>query len=110
MGEGSAWGWVTSAGGRLVVAEYGVVLTIPSGALPPDTRQQFYVTVDSCAGNTPTLTDRQVCSFYHNSILITFTMNLISVMEPKEYGYVTNITSTFLLYRLSYFCLQLKKC
>ncbi|KAK8377238.1 hypothetical protein O3P69_013704 [Scylla paramamosain] len=60
MGEGSsAWGTVTSAGGRLIVAEHGVVLTIPSGALPADVRQQFYVTVDSCAGNTPALTDRQ---------------------------------------------------
>lgn len=60
MGEGSsAWGTVTSAGGRLIVAEHGVVLTIPSGALPADARQQFYVTVDSCAGNTPALTDRQ---------------------------------------------------
>ena len=60
LGEGSAWGTVTSAGGRLIVAEYGVVLTIPSGALPADGRQQFYVTVESCAGHTPTLTDRQV--------------------------------------------------
>lgn len=72
MGEGSAWGTVTSAGGRLVVAEYGVVLTIPSGALPPDTRQQFYVTVDSCAGNTPTLTDRQVCSFVIASLINSY--------------------------------------
>ena len=50
------------------MAEYGVVLTIPSGALPADAHQQFYVTVDSCAGNTPALTDRQVNSL--NSIFI----------------------------------------
>lgn len=59
-GEGAAWGVVTSAGGRLVVAEYGVVLTIPGGALPQDTRQQLYVSVSPNLHHAPNLTDRQV--------------------------------------------------
>ncbi|XP_071551464.1 netrin receptor UNC5C isoform X2 [Panulirus ornatus] len=58
-GEGAAWGVVTSAGGRLVVAEYGVVLTIPDGALPQDTRQQLYVSVSPNFHHAPDLTDRQ---------------------------------------------------
>ncbi|KAG7176925.1 Netrin receptor UNC5C-like, partial [Homarus americanus] len=57
--EGAAWGMMTSVGGRLVVAEYGVVLTIPSGALPPDTRQQVYVSVGPNLHPAPALTDRQ---------------------------------------------------
>lgn len=77
VGEGSAWGTVTSAGGRLVVAEYGVVLTIPSDALPADGHQQFYVTVDSCAGDTPTLTDRQV---YPLSNIMFIIITIIIIM------------------------------
>lgn len=57
--EGAAWGVMTSTGGRLVVAEYGVVLTIPSGALPPEVRQQIYVSVAPNLHPTLNLTDRQ---------------------------------------------------
>ncbi|XP_068223501.1 uncharacterized protein [Palaemon carinicauda] len=58
-GDGTSWGMMTAAGGRLVVSEYGVVLTIPAGALPPETRQPVYVTVTPHPHHAPHLTDRQ---------------------------------------------------
>ncbi|XP_069999606.1 netrin receptor UNC5C isoform X2 [Penaeus vannamei] len=56
--DGAAWGVMTAAGGRLVVGEYGVVLTVPEGALPPEARQQMYIGVMPNA-HVPKLTDRQ---------------------------------------------------
>ncbi|KAK4297833.1 hypothetical protein Pmani_029784 [Petrolisthes manimaculis] len=58
-GEGCAWGVVTAAGGRLEVEGHGVVLTIPSGALPPDTRQTLFVAVAPKPVRTLALTERQ---------------------------------------------------
>lgn len=42
-----------------MVGEYGVVLTVPEGALPPEARQQMYIGVMPNA-HVPKLTDRQV--------------------------------------------------
>lgn len=74
--EGAAWVEVTAAGGRLAVPEYGVVLTVPAGALPPETSQQVYVSVMPSSCRTPALTERQVrqallgCQMYVRIILM----------------------------------------
>ncbi|CAL4079276.1 unnamed protein product [Meganyctiphanes norvegica] len=57
--EGAAWGVVTSDGGRLVIPECGVTLTIPEGALAPDTQEELYVAVVPQPHSFPNLNERQ---------------------------------------------------
>ena len=55
---GVAWGKITTTGGRLEIPEYGVMLTIPEGALPPGTQRLMYIAVTFNQG--PTLGETQV--------------------------------------------------
>ncbi|XP_066944513.1 LOW QUALITY PROTEIN: netrin receptor UNC5B-like [Macrobrachium rosenbergii] len=57
--DGMTWGVMTSSGGRLSLAEYGVALTIPEGALPRDTCHQIYIAAKSHPQSGPPLSDRQ---------------------------------------------------
>ncbi|XP_066986698.1 netrin receptor UNC5B-like isoform X1 [Macrobrachium rosenbergii] len=77
-GDGTAWGVMTASGGRLVVSEYGVVLTIPAGALPPETRQPVYVTVTPHPHHAPRLTDRQTLL----SPVVTCGPSNVSLLKP----------------------------
>ena len=58
---GVAWGKITNVGGRLEIPEYGVMLTIPEGALPPETQRLMYIAVTFNLG--PQLGERQVRFF-----------------------------------------------
>ncbi|KAK7084089.1 Netrin receptor unc5c [Halocaridina rubra] len=57
--DGMAWGIMTASGGRLVMAEYGLTLTIPEGALSRDSCQQVYIAVKAHPQNGPPLNERQ---------------------------------------------------
>lgn len=59
-GEGIVWEDVGSSGGRLVVPEYGVSLTVPEGSIPSDKTCKLFLAVLPNAHFTPSLTERQV--------------------------------------------------
>ena len=57
---GAAWSVLGSSGGRIIVADCGVSLTVPEGALPPDEMQKLYIAVVTRPKNPPVLSDKQV--------------------------------------------------
>ncbi|XP_047737990.1 netrin receptor UNC5C [Hyalella azteca] len=58
-GEGTVWEEFGSSGGRLIVPEYGVSLTVPQGSIPHDKKCKLYLSVLPYAHCLPMQTERQ---------------------------------------------------
>ena len=67
--EAVVWEMMGHSGGRLVVPDYGVSLTIPEGSIPQDTNYKLYVGVLLRVNISTALTERQVrmCSVVYFS-------------------------------------------
>lgn len=58
--EAIVWEMMGHSGGRLVLPEYGVSLTIPEGSIPLETSHKLYVGVLLRGNISSALSDRQV--------------------------------------------------
>ena len=59
-GEGTVWREMDSQGGSLSVPEYGIVLTVPEGALPNDRKYKIFLAVLPRVKLIPSLSEKQV--------------------------------------------------
>ena len=86
-GEGTVWQEMGSMGGRMVVPEYGVSLTIPEGSLPPDVSHKFFLAVLPRAKLFPPLNEKQVCIFLNLNNPYTIIIYKINWYKFVNYGH-----------------------